>query len=581
MTVTKYYPTPEGLLDDKRYQEKRRGDPEQREKCPEAYLFTVKEAKTLYTIREIILDVTVEYRSMIGGIDPEKEKERIKRNIKPEQLEGIKQDAIIAEIERRKISIKLLREMTEKAKAALTWTAVSQFQIGKKGRPLIQEFYKVSTSNPEQIPDRLVTIENCPEFYAADTQAAKAKVLNIPELYLYVSPAELDILHDITILLYKIDAEKRAAREAGTAQDVAPYETDNERLISVVSTPLTNAFSSIGANAKKPVVRKGRDETGKQIEITEVLTNLGIKVTFNDFTPYKYNGFVTVGDPNTDKLLTQAQIVAMHTGQKDIEIPISEFMDFRKIPQSRRKDAIEKAENACDNLYKAGLNVDARSEYASIHGGFRYVQKAFVSCSKGRGGNKICIQLSDDLFNHLIEMKGKGQQIEQLDKHILTLPDNQITAYNIAREFSRHLRRNAGGRNSHKLSVKTLLSCCTILPLYPENSEDAGKENYLRFPSEAPDRIIKPFIKALDFLTAADPKNEKYKVFDSYRFTGKNGKQLTDAELAEAQTDYNLFINLNVTVVFDIEPNYEHLIESKAKQKEKAEAAKKDKKNKG
>ena len=47
--------------------------------------------------------------------------------------------------------------------------------------------------------------------------------------------------------------QKRAAREAGTVQDVAPYETDNERLISVVSTPLTNAFSSIGANAKKPV----------------------------------------------------------------------------------------------------------------------------------------------------------------------------------------------------------------------------------------------------------------------------------------------------------------------------------------
>lgn len=579
MTVKKYYPTPEGILDDNRFQEKRRGDPEQREKCPEAYLLTVKEAKTLYTIREIILDVTVKYSGMIAGADPEKEQERIKRNLNPEQIEGIKQDEIIAEIERRKISVKLLRNITEKAKAAATWTAVSQFKIGKKGSPLIQEYFLIQTTTPEQIPDRAITPENCPEFYSASNQAEKARALNIPELYLYVSPVELNILHDITILLNKIDADKQAAKENEAEQAPSSgimVQDDNSSFFSVISTPLTNAYSSIGANAKKPNITKNRDKTGRQIEITEYLTNLGIKVTFNDFNPNRGKGFVTVGDPNTDKLLMQAQLYAMQTGSKEIEISLSDFMEFRGISASLRKDAKIKAENACDNLYKAGLNVDARSEYASIHGGFRYVQKAFVSCSKGRGGNKICIQLTDDLYNHLSEMKNRGQQIEQIDKHILMLPDNQITAYNIARVFSRNLRMNAGGKNSHKLSVKTLLSYCTILPLYPENSEDAGKENYLRFQSEAPERIIKPFVKALNFLIAADPKNDKYRIFKSYKFTNKSGRPLSEAELTAALDDYAQFTALNVSVVFSNEPDYTHLIENKAKQKAKAEASQKE-----
>lgn len=579
MTVKKFYPTPEGILDDNRYQEKRRGDPEQREKCPEAYLLTVKEAKTLYTIRDIILDVTVKYSGMIAGADPEKEQERIKRNLNPEQIEGIKQDEIITEIERRKISVKLLRNITEKAKAAATWTAVSQFKIGQKGSPLIQEYFLIQTTTPEQIPDRAITPENCPEFYSAENQAEKARALKIPELYLYVSPVELNILHDITILLNKIDADKQAAKENEAEQAPSSgimIQDDNSSFFSVVSTPLTNAYSSIGANAKKPNITKNRDKTGRQIEITEYLTNLGIKVTFNDFNPNKGKGFVTVGDPNTDKLLMQAQLYAMQTGSKEIEISLSDFMDFRGISASLRKDAKIKAENACDNLYKAGLNVDARSEYASIHGGFRYVQKAFVSCSKGRGGNKICIQLTDDLYNHLSEMKNRGQQIEQIDKHILMLPDNQITAYNIARVFSRNLRMNAGGKNSHKLSVKTLLSYCTILPLYPENSEDAGKENYLRFQSEAPERIIKPFVKALNFLIAADPKNDKYRIFKSYKFTNKSGRPLSEAELTAALDDYAQFTALNVSVVFSNEPDYTHLIENKAKQKAKAEASQKE-----
>lgn len=561
MTVKKFYPTPEGILDDNRYQEKRRGDPEQREKCPEAYLLTVKEAKTLYTIRDIILDVTVKYSGMIAGADPEKEQERIKRNLNPEQIEGIKQDEIIAEIERRKISVKLLRNITEKAKAAATWTAVSQFKIGQKGSPLIQEYFLIQTTTPEQIPDRAITPENCPEFYSAENQAEKARALNIPELYLYVSPVELNILHDLNILIERIDIVKQAQINEPRTGVKNP---ETEKFYSVINSNVMNALYSMGANVKKPTVKKARDEKGRQMELTEFINNLGDTVSLKDFNPFN-NGesIISVGDPNADKLLLQIEILTMQTRRQEFDIPISDFIRFRGLSEKKSDKATDKARKACTTLANAQLTIDHSNETASLFGIINYMQECYVLSKKGRGGNLIHVKLSDKLYEHIISMSDSGQFIEQLDKSGMQIPDNYGTAYNIWRKFSSNNRIKAGERASHRLSVKTLLSF-TLLPLYPVNDADIGKPYYLRYRSEAKERIIKPFIEALEYLV-------DNKIFKEYTFTKANGKKLNDAELEQLNDNFALFSSLNIDVVFTNEPDYTHLIENKAKQKTKAE----------
>ena len=98
----------------------------------------------------------------------------------------------------------------------------------------------------------------------------------------------------------------------------------------------------------------------------------------------------------------------------------------------------------------------------------------------------------------------------------------------------------------------------------------------MRKRSEAKDRIISKFVKALDYLV-----DNNY--FNEWTFTKTNGTPLTDTELSKVFDDYSLFSSLNVDVKFTNEPDYNHLIESKAKQKAKADKVKKNNqaKNKG
>ena len=557
MTVKKYQITSEGLIDANRFSEKRRGDPEERNKCPEAFLFSIEEAKTLYNIRDIIIDVNSKYSD-------------IPKNSFTDEIINKILDEYIAEIERKRISKRALIRMNEKAKNGATWTATAFYKFGAKNKPFTQEFYKISTSNPEQIPDRIISVETCPAYYEAKNQADRARALGINELYQYVSSIELNVLQSLNLIIIKINENKQAQKDAKPGASLATI-CSGDKFYNIVSSNITNAINSIGTNAKRPIIRKGRNKQGQQIDIAEYMTNAGLKISFDDFNPFTNSGFLTVGDPNTDKLLLQAQLIARETKQQAFEISINDFMSFRGI--SDNKTANESARAACEMLTRARLEIDASTKNTSIFGGLNFVQECYVISQSGAGGNKIYINFTDKVYKHILELSAKGQQIEQLDRNIVLIPNKQNTAYNIAREFSRNLRINAGGKTSHRLSVKTLLSYCPLLPLYPENKEDAKKDNYLDYPSQAPDRIIKPFIKALTYLTEEDTANKQYKVFESYTFTDKNDKPLSAAKLTAAKHDYKIFINLYVNVVFANEPNYTNLIERKIKRAEQAEKA--------
>lgn len=468
----------------------------------------------------------------------------------------------ISQAKAKRLPITKLKNLVYKFQGSQYWTVLF---IGIEFTDNdVYERQRLITSNPDVrlSHDNIIDMKTCPEYYKATTRAEKAKALNIPDLFYYIPAVELDTLSILTALFkYESDLQKSPAAKV-----------EDDLFFHVVNSSPLNAFWAIGKNAKTPETKKGRNEKGKEISIAEYATNIGVTLSFKDFNPFSQSKEISIGEPNADKLLMQSQLVCMKTQRQDFEISLTEFMEFRKIKD--RKSAIEQAKQACFTLLAASYTIEAENKAGSVHGGINYVQECYVKTkgkNSGRGGNTIYIRLSDKLYRHILEMSGKGQQIEQIDKRAVSIPNNQGTAYNIFRVYSSRLRMNSDSpANSHRLSVQTLLNYCPALPLYPAKSEDVGKENYLRKQSEARDRIITPFVKSLDYLVDKG-------FFSEYTFTHSKGKPLTDKELTNMHDDYNLFASLYVDVIFTNEPDYSLLNENKAKQKAKAEKASKAK----
>ena len=552
MSTKKYKLTPEGLTTDRR-----RGmlldATEDRIKMPEAFLFTVEELNTIYKAREALIEVADKYRDI-----PED-------NYTPELKNTMLIDYEKA-FKRKRAPLTNLRKFADKLKTAFYWSAsLNEVKIfGKYGlKPF--EIYQITTSTPEQYPEKIINPETCPEFYTAQNKAKQAEALGIPALYLFVTKTELQILQSIKMVVEQIQEQKKQTEESTTKSGGV--------FIPIINSPEMNGPFSIGENARKNPERTMRlSETGEQINIYEYLTNLkGVKIAFESFNPLAGQGFISVGDPNTDKLLLQAQAITLTTSQKELIIPMSDFMGIRSL--SDNKTANEKARGACNTLLSCSTRIDASVKNASIYGGFHYVQECFVVQKKGRGGNFIRLVWTDNVYKHLMEMKDAGRQIEQIDVKILSIPDNHGTAYNIARAFSSHLRKNAEKPTARRLSVKNLLSYCPRLPLYPQKEEEFGQENYIRKPFEAITRIIQPFCKELNFLVDAG-------IIKEFKFTHEGGRSLSKEEHKRLENDFEFFSKLVLELVFNNEPKYEHLIESKTKQIEKAKKAKKTPKNK-
>ena len=536
---------------------------EERQTNAGAFLLTEKESA--------LLEKAAVYISKIG--DPYIE--IFNQNKKPETMQLLAAECIEA-LQAANFNLKKLRKLSEKYTSGLYWSIKPELEKKEDANGILttaaKPQFKITISTEEQIKD--ITLDDKHAFFKAETMQERAAVLGLSDLYLYISSFELNTLGLLHYLFSLYDASQEAAHQIQSAPNIGGA------FYPIISTNIFNALSSIGANAKRPTLKKKRNEQGRQISITEYLTSAGVNISFADFSPYAAGGFICVGDPNTDKLLLQAQLITAQTGKKELEISISDFMKFRGYSNNYRKEAIEKARQACERLSRAGSDVDISDNSASLKGRWNYTQKCFVTQTENHGANKIIIVWTDDIFEHIVKFTAKGQQIEQLDKNIVSIPDNQSPAYNIARKFSRHTRSNAGKSNDHKLTVQTLLEACPTLPLYTESYKDIAPElktNYIKYPSQAPARIIEPFIDALEYIT-----NKKH-IFKSYKFKNKSGHTLTDAELSEARKNYKLFISLIVEVAYINEPDYGHLKEQKAKHQElteTTETAKKSKKKK-
>lgn len=549
MTVTKFNFTREGMIPDEPGTSV--GDVVTRmtldewRKCPEAFLLSDTEDVLVNKARRLLQDVMERYKN----VDKKSLNKEVKTRICVEYIEQAK---------KKRISIAKLKNLTYKLQNSRYWSVcLTEVKIGNG----IIERFRVLTSDPDLrvSPDNIIDKNSHPAYFEATNQADRARALGIPELYYYVPDIELDTLRILSVIFkYEPDLQERTAVKS----------EDSDVFLSVINTKPLNALYSIGKNVKSPEVTKGHNERGKQIDITEYATNLGISISFSDFNPFGTSKEISVGDPNTDKLLIQTQLTCRKTRQKAFEISLTDFMTFRGITD--RKTALEQAKKACETLSRARVVIDSDTDKGSVYGFTNYVQECYVVKSSNKGGNKIYINLSDKLYSHILSFSDQGRQIEQLDKRVATIPNNQQTAYNIFREFSSHLRMNPDRSTSHRLSVNTLLNYCSLLPIYPIKDSDIGRPGYLPLRRQAKQKIIEPFTKALEWLVSNNFIKE-------FTFTHPNGKGLTKAELSRVYDDYNLFSSLNVDVIFTNEPDYDHLIENKAKQRAKADKVKKTK----
>lgn len=518
--------------------------------CPEAFLLSEDETVLVTKARQLLQSVNDKYKDI--------PKEDFNDNIKARVCAEF-----ISQAKTKRLPLTKLKNLIYKFQGSQYWTVLFIGVDIESDKNNIHERLKLLTSNPDikVSSDNVFDRKTHPEYFKAATRAEKARALNIPGLFYYIPAVELDTLSILTVIF---------KHETNIQESPADKAEDDELFYHIIDSKQLNAFYAIGQNVKNPKIKKGRDEKGKQIDLAEYGTNIGVGLSFEDFNPFNTDEGkkISIGEPNADKLLLQAQLVCLKSQRQAFEISITDFMTFRQVKD--RKSAIEQATRACETLLKASYKITAENESGSIRGGINYVQECYVKTSSGRGGNKLFINLSDKLYQHILTLSLKGQQIELLDKRAASIPNNQATAYNIFREFSSNLHKNSDKPTSHRLSVQKLLSYCSALPLYPAKSSDIGKEDYLRKRSEAGDRIITPFVKALDYLVDKG-------FFAEYTFTHPKGKPLTNSELTKVYDDYNLFVSLNVDVVFTNEPNYDHLNESRAEQKAKAEKAKKTK----
>lgn len=517
---------------------------EGREKNPEAYLLTAKESKLIEKADICLHKAGTLYLDLY------------EKNKTPELLTALVKDTFKA-FSDDKINIKKLRGLVDRFKQGLYWSIAPEIvQKTDKNGVVVSSGtmnYKITTNEKEPLHDVILSPEH--PFFKAETMQERARALNLTDFHLYLSNYELNILETLDYLFSLYDSNQK---------ELPP---PNDSIIRLVSSKPMRAWLGIGANARRPKTKKIIDSKGKQISIAEYITNNNLTISLEDFLPEQQN-LLSVGDPNTDKLLKQAQIIAMQTGQIEFCIPISEFMEFRGL--SDNVSAMEQAEKAADMLFKAYFRIEEDTEGLEAGVNYRYMQKCGFVRTKNHGENYIYIGLSTDIYRHLMKLSQRGQQITQYDKRIMQLPDKQTKAYCIAVRMFDRLRDNAGEKTDHVLGVKTLLEACSDLPLYPENAEDNGKPNYLRYRSEAPQRIIKPFIKGLDFITKDKQKDPRYQILESYTFKHSRGGKVSEEELQAALKDYNKFVSLNIEFKFCNEPDYENLKEKKAIQKVKA-----------
>lgn len=298
-------------------------------------------------------------------------------------------------------------------------------------------------------------------------------------------------------------------------------------------------------------VKMGRKSVNNAIAGTMIERGRSILSAGNQkvsYTPNKAANTFLKGNVNAQKLFDLIQHEAFLTGYKTtrLKIAMSDILEMRGLKDMKElKKQITAAAALLDDM-----------NFTGQLGGGDFDKIAITQGDTSIAQGYLFVNLNEKFLEGLRDT----EQIALYNPELQKLPSIGFS-YGFARLFQDHKRRNAGQPNENRLSVAKLLESAPY-PLFDElpNKGHAGQ------------KIIDPFIKCFDRI-------EEQGIF-SYRFCKSGGEPLTDAEIDRLYTDYSLFASLLVEVKYFKEPDYEHLIDLKAKAASTAAKAKAPEKGK-
>ena len=495
-----------------------RHDGEVREKYPEAYALTTREANFVARAESVFFEAA---HGFSGLSDEDLQKPDMKNKITESVFDSFK---------RKRINPDRLIKLADRIERGKYWSyALVKIDEAQSSSPI--STYMTDSNIPGIVEQFNTTLE---AFFSTDNPRERARLLNVPEDGLYIPSYELFIL--------------RQLRDFCKVGKINPKASaDFWRL---KSSPSINALSEIGSAA---LLNKRLDEDSFEDKYKLTAAN-GVPLSLA--VDYYEEAEILLKTPNADKLLMQFINKAIEQGLKDktVVLTLNEVMEVRGLTD--RKTAAHYLRAATRFLLGVSVGIDDKK--TGVFDLQRIAKRARFESGKGKTTQSI-ITFDDDFFKELETATGFMQYPTKLQM----IPNNKGNAYVFAKAFATQKRRNIGKPNDieNKLSVVKLLAKST-LPLY-DTLKDKGQASQL---------IIKPFVEALDYL---EQDEQLFSYQFQYKKNGSNPVELTDADTYNLFSNYAIFSSLVIKVAWKDEPDYTHLLERKQAQRERA------KKNKG
>ena len=379
----------------------------------------------------------------------------------------------------------------------------------------VVDTYKVD-SNTEGIDGIIFSDRDCPAFFETEDIAESAAALNIPEDIKYIPSSELYALRRV----YRVYGEY--------LEGIKKPQASEPGFITVPSNPVIDVFANLGRSAyEQRTLIENFDKTLFNIPVTGGVT-IGVATNNYDLLVSK--------NIDIDKLHIQFLNTSFMSGysSKTVTLSLDEIMTFQG--KADRKEAAEAVRAALLGLYAVEIT------YSNTITGDLSRRKIVQSIDylSGRGHKAYAkITYTDDYFNSIKKNKSNADYSDKLMK---LNGRRGAYAYKIGRAFYLNKRMNVAKKNENTLSVATLL-------------DKSGISSFqsLKNKAQASQRIIKPFVSALDYL-------EEQGIL-SYTFQLPGGGDIQQQDLENIYVDYNFFITLMVKANFYDEPNYSYLRE--------------------
>lgn len=379
--------------------------------------------------------------------------------------------------------------------------------------------------------DSMTLLEADHDFYKIFTEPvedgeaffqAVLSSLGLSDEYKYLTSYELFTLHKIRDIF---DLQKKS--KAKQITQILPND-----FIGLKSAPMLTLPAKIGRKAVNNAI------TGILGIKTITLGNHSCTITAS-----KAAETFLKGNVNAQKFfdLINEKAYATNYNMTSFRIPLQELLQRRGLKDMKElKRQLTIAAAIIDGMTFTGQLGDGDFEKIAITQNDTSIKGGF---------------LSFNINQKFLEGLKTTKHVVLHDPALEKLPSKGYS-YGFARLFEEHKRINAGKPNENRISVLTLLNSAPY-PLY-EELEEKGLAR------QAGQKIIEPFIRCFDQM-------EEYGIA-TYQFCHKNGRPLTDDELAYFDTDYSFFSTLYVELIKHNDPDYSKIID--LKQKAKAAAAK-------